>query len=653
MKRKLVNIISILIAAALLFAPGISSNTARALSYDQLNQIQKRLLSGYAELELNPDSAGNVAPPAASFAQASSSALATTNSSNPTSYSPGFNGCSQILGGNIKVNQNCSNVSDANLQGRSQAQNETSIAADPNNPNHLVASANDYRRGDGTCGAYYSLNGGLTWEDATIPNGFTNGAAFGGVAREYWQAGGDTAVAWDTHGNAYLQCQVFLRGTAGNLTNNPDASSAVYIFRSTGNNGASWNFAGRPVVEDFDTTGATLEDKPLMTVDNHSGSPYRDRVYVTWTEFAADGTGYIWESHSDDYGETFSARVLVSADNPSCTQTYGLPTPQGNCNENQFSQPFTGPDGALYVTYANFNNTVTGSDNRNQMFLAKSTDGGATFSAPVKVGDYYDLPDCYTYQAGQDAGRACVPEKGPTANSFFRATNYPSGAVNPKHPNQVVVSFGSYINMDSQEPNCVPDGFSPFGLNLFTGVKSTPGCKNAILLSVSNDGGATFTGGTTDPRALQDITRQDGQKSSDQWWQWLAFTPSGKLVVSYYDRQYGNDETTGYSDFSVSFSSNLTDFAAIRATSSSNPPPTQFSGTFIGDYTGLEAVDKGRLSIAYPFWSDTRNAELFLCPGTGAPGVPPQVCTAAAPNASIANDQEVFTVPLPLLGKGH
>ena len=36
-----------------------------------------------------------------------------------------------------------------------------------------------------------------------------------------------------------------------------------------------------------------------------------------------------------------------------------------------------------------------------------------TFSAPVKVSDYNDLPDCDTYQgAGADPGRACVPEKG-------------------------------------------------------------------------------------------------------------------------------------------------------------------------------------------------------------------------------------------------
>jgi hypothetical protein len=73
----------------------------------------------------------------------------------------------------------------------------------------------------------------------------------------------------------------------------------------------------------------------------------------------------------------------------------------------------------------------------------------------------------------------------------------------------------------------------------------------------------------------------------------------------------------------------------------------------MGDYTGLDAVDKGPSSIAYPIWSDTRNAELFLCPGTGIPGVPPQVCTAPAANASLANDQEVFTAPVPLFEKEH
>ena len=47
-------------------------------------------------------------------------------------------------------------------------------------------------------------------------------------------------VAWDTRGNAYLTCLFFDRGAA--VSQNPDQSSAFYVFRSTGAGGASWNF---------------------------------------------------------------------------------------------------------------------------------------------------------------------------------------------------------------------------------------------------------------------------------------------------------------------------------------------------------------------------------------------------------------------------
>lgn len=69
-----------------------------------------------------------------------------------------------------------------------------------------------------------------------------------------------------------------------------------------------------------------------------------------------------------------------------------------------------------------------------------------------------------------------------------------------------------------------------------------------------------------------------------------------------------------------------------RVTGASMPPPIQFNGTFFGDYTGLTAVDD-----VHPIWMNTRDPDLFVCPGTGAPGVPPTVCTGVARNASVAN----------------
>jgi hypothetical protein len=638
------------------------ANARRPLSYGRLNKIQKRIISETLATALSPASTGQGrqpriagpghgdggqgGPDGAPFTPPTSFRSAQGSASGVATYFPSRQGkCSARLGADVKVNQNCLNVSDPSLQGRGQANNEPAISQDPMNPGNIVASDNNYLRGDGTCGAHFSTDGGRTWADSTVPNSFTTGPA--GFARQYWQAGGDTSLGWDTRGNAYLSCQLFNRGTAASP--NPDQSSAFTIFRSTQNNGASWNFPGRYTTVFFDPSGTSgvLEDKALMAVDDNVSSPYRDRVYVTWTEFAADGTAYIYEVHSSDYGETFSNRVLVSKDSPDCTNTFGAATTQGKCNENQFSDPFVGPDGALYVAYDNFNNQPTsGTNNNYQVLLSKSTDGGQTFSSPVKVSNYYDLPDCDTYQGpGADPGRACVPEKGSSTISVFRATNYPSGQVDPHNPRTVTVAFGSYINPDSNESNgCTPTGFAADGNPIYSGVKTAGGCANKILLGVSKDGGATFAT-SSDPRQGLVVTDSRAQAKTDQYWQWSAFTRRGQLAVDYYDRQYGNDETTGSSDFSLSGSSDLAHFGQVRVTGSSMPAPTEFEGPaggqFYGDYVGLAAIDK-----AHPIWSDTRSQDLFVCPGTAVQGAPPALCGAIEPNGEIANDEDTFSATL-------
>jgi len=583
--------------------------------YEQLSAMQKRHASGALADALGPRPRARSSAPSAFKA---SSAAA----------------CDGRIGSNTKVNQNCQNVTDADLNGRGQAQNETWVAVNPRDSKQVVASYNDYRRGDGTCGVSYSGDAGRSWRDSTTPNGFVRGTAYNGTAREYLQAGGDTSVAWDSRGNLYLSCQEFKRGTA--VTTDPDQSSAFYVYRSTGTGGASFNFAGRPVAEHNDTAGKGdfLLDKQLMAVDANASSPYRDRVYVTWTTYDTDGTAYIFLAYSSDYGEHFSAPVLVSTDSALCGNPRGVPTPRGRCNNNQFSQPVVAPDGTLYVVWANYNTVTNGTDNHFQILAARSPNGGASFTAPVKAGDFYDLPDCDTYQGtGADPGRDCVPEKGSTTNSIFRATNYPYAAVDPANSKKLVVTYGSYINKNSNEQkNCTPAGFTPGLGNLYTGVK-TGGCNNDIIVSTSTNGAASFDGTSTDVRKMPSI----GDRT-DQYWQGLAYSPSGTPVVAYYDRRYGSDNTTGASDISVTAGTRTT-----RATSSSMPPPTQFNGQFYGDYIQVAATS----TTAYPVWSDTRNAELFPCPGGGAPSV----CTGPPPGPqtiSRANDEDIFVAGVPI-----
>jgi hypothetical protein len=631
MRRLVVAVLALGVFLAGVVAAGAGSGEpAEAASPKAFTPLQQRLLSGTAQRALEQPSAA---------AAPELQALATVGRTHE-------DGCPENRGSNVQVNQDCQNLTDPDLAGRGEAQNETAVAHDPSDPRRLVASANDYSRGDSNCVTYYSRDGGRSWRDSEPPTSFTRGTAFSGLPRKYWQAAGDPTVAWDTRGNAYLTCLFFDRGSA--ISQNPDASSAFYVFRSTGTGGASWNFPGRPVAEFSNPTGTAgvMLDKELMAVDNHRRSPFRDRIYVSWTRFASDGTAYIFLAYSSDYGESFSAPRLVSADSPLCVNTAGVPTPLGRCSVNQFSQPFTGPDGALYVAWANYNVTAppTTGDNRAQMLLARSTDGGNSFSAPVKVGDFYDLPDCATYQNGNGFGTGCVPEKGETTNSFFRAANYPVGAVEPRDDDEVVVTYGSYINRHSRESNgCVPQGYNPQTFQpLYAGVKTRGACNNDIVVSRSTDGGRSFSGGSTNVRQLP--AARDEDPRADQFWQWAAFDRDGRLAVSFYDRAYGNDQLTGFSDYSLSGSRNASEFETVRVTTGSMPPPTEFAGAFFGDYSALTADE-----VAHPMWMDTRDVGLFACrDSAGDVTLPPAVCTMSATNAAVANDQNVYTRAMPV-----
>jgi hypothetical protein len=621
-------------------AVGSGGQAAEAARAPGLTPLQQRLASGAVRDAMQDRTAARVSPQLQALAQIG-----------PTDLT----GCPANRGSNVQVNQDCQNVSDPDLAGRGQAQNETAVAQDPSRPERMVAAANDYRRGDSNCHTSYSSDSGRSWKDSSPPTSFTRGDAFGGFPRKYWQAAGDPTVAWDTKGNAYLTCLFFDRG--GAVSQNPAASSAFYVFRSTGTGGGSWNFPGRPVAESSDPTGggeAAFLDKELMTIDNHRGSRFQDRIYVSWTRFDPDGTSYIYLAYSRDYGEHFSPPKLVSRDSALCPLNFDLPVPQGACNVNQFSQPFTGSDGTLYVTWANYNTTGLGprgedraapsTDNRAQILLARSTDGGNSFSAPVRVGDFYDLPDCATYQDGKGEGVSCIPEKGETSNSIFRATNYPVGGVNPADAREVMVTFGSYLNRHSRESNgCVPQGFNPDTLlPLYKGVKTRGACNNDIVVSRSRNRGQSFTGSSTNVRQLPAARESDPR--ADQFWQWAAFNPAGRLAVSYYDRAYGNDELTGFSDVSLSGSRNGSAFRTVRVTSAAMPPPTQFEAGFFGDYSALSADD-----TAHPVWMDTRDPELFVCrDSAGTITQPPALCPAAAPNAAVANDQNINTRSLPV-----
>ena len=174
--------------------------------------------------------------------------------------------------------------------------------------------------------------------------------------------------------------------------------------------------------------------------------------------------------------------------------------------------------------------------------------------------------------------------------------------------NRIVVTFGSYINRHSNPTrgNCTPTGFSATtGLNLYTGVGAHNGCNNDILVSVSTDGGASFTGTSTPVEQLPSVS-DERATLADQWWQWAAKTPGDGVAVVYYDRKYGTDQQTGFMDITMRRANG----SRVRVTDRSLPPLNEFpelgasTGIFLGDYIGLAVGSDG---LAHPAWADTRN----------------------------------------------
>lgn len=282
-------------------------------------------------------------------------------------------------------------------------QNETAIAVDPTNPNVILAGANDYvsrawsctvggtpcsALGDGYSGTYLSTDGGQTWCcTATDPNHL--GTLIPGVEHLTggpYDAGGDPAVAFDSHGTPYYAGLGFDRTSAPNT---------VTVSRGTISGGSlRWS---APTFINATTSPAVLNDKEWIAVDANPASPFRDRVYVTWTRFLfnAKNGAYtqspIFFASSSNGGATFTAPKAIS----------------GNVLYSQGSRPVVGPDGSLYV----FWDGATRLASLDSTYMVKSTDGGATWSAPVQVSTLNEIE--------------------PLVDTLFRVNSFPAAAAAP------------------------------------------------------------------------------------------------------------------------------------------------------------------------------------------------------------------------------
>jgi hypothetical protein len=248
-------------------------------------------------------------------------------------------------------------LSNINTTQDAQAQNETTIDINPIAGEVLVGGANDYRvtpSGDVNCGYSHSSDGGVSWSAGFLA-GITrnNGGPFD------FDAAGDPSVYYAADGVVHYVCLGFDR--------NFDRSALLHSRSSDG--GATWT---TPVAIVKSKSANTFHDKEMLTIDTSAGSPFQGNLYVQWTMFLNNfTTSRIFVSSSSDGGDTWTEPVLVS----------------GAQSGVQGASPAVGPDGTLYASWCS---PCSGGAAR--IWVNRSTDAGATWGSPVQAATLTGLP---------------------------------------------------------------------------------------------------------------------------------------------------------------------------------------------------------------------------------------------------------------------
>ena len=196
--------------------------------------------------------------------------------------------------------------------------NEPHIVVDAANPLHMIASSNDY---GSCCDQYYTtFNGGATWSTGNMS------------VENPRRTGSDPVTVIDVKHNVALHSSL-------NYKFRPDGETCDgdVVVSPSYDGGLSW---AKPIVVfggngcDLDAT-QVFNDKEWITTDNKPSSPFYGRTYLTWSAFVSHGGEYassaIWEAHSDDGGQHWSAAKAISGSNAAIC-TFQEDGPAGVCD---------------------------------------------------------------------------------------------------------------------------------------------------------------------------------------------------------------------------------------------------------------------------------------------------------------------------------
>ncbi len=459
-------------------------------------------------------------------------------------------------------------------------QNETAIAVDPNNAQRVVGSANDYvtrtwacsisgtpcsALGDGYSGTYFSNNSGSTWCcNSSDPAHL--GTLIPGVTRLTggpYDAGGDPALAFDSRGAVYYAGLGFNRASAPNTVTVNKGT-----FDDTGKLG--WS---APTFINATKSPAVFNDKEWIAADANAASPFRDRVYVSWTRFIFNPTtgayvqSPIFFASSSDGGRSFTSPTSIS----------------GNVLYDQGSRPVVGPDGSLYVFFEGSTRLATASST----YVVKSVDGGASWGKPLAISTLVDS--------------AVLRDTAFRDNSFPAAAAAPNGDL---YATWTTMSGGASTAVYSKGTNGGTSWSAP--ARVFAAATRT-----AVGYPVNQTAGGTLTA-PSPAGAVEDIfpavdVGADGHVYFGSYrggtvspWQTCAAAPRppvGRITCT----------TLGAYIHNTRLDYVVTDLTTTQ-TVSTHPINTRygFGGGFFGDYTDLSVGSDGQF---HAVWTDSNNEQ--------------------------------------------
>jgi len=193
-------------------------------------------------------------------------------------------------------------------------QNEPTIAIDSTNPLNLVVAAHDYRNLVKQASVYASLDGGLSWSGSLLNDLDPTLTAYEGQ--------GDCALA-------ALRAGVFYLSYIDH--DYTDGKNRLVVARSD-DGGRTWPRHGVP--EDHPSADTHFfEDKPFIAVDDTKG-PHDGNVYLSWVRDPPRSASRILFTRSLDGAATFTEPVELEG--------HGAVTGP---------VPVVGPDGEVYVAW--------------------------------------------------------------------------------------------------------------------------------------------------------------------------------------------------------------------------------------------------------------------------------------------------------------